>query len=85
VPEELPELPEVASAYRAYKQADEEALLIRYRARATLGAVILRDRRRAGMSQSEVADQLGVRTQQVIRYEAAYRAWLKEHPDEPLG
>ena len=85
MPEELPELPEVASAYRAYKQADDDALLIRYRARATLGAVILRERKRAGMSQSEVADQLKVRTQQVIRYEAAYRQWLREHPDEPLG
>lgn len=77
-------MPEVADAYRAYKQADQDALLMRARARARLGRTVSEERKRNGTTQPAVADKLGVVPEQVRRYEAAYRAWLKEHPDEPL-
>lgn len=72
-------------AYRAYKQADEDALKLRFRARARLGATILQERRELKATQDQAAEQLGVVTEQVRRYERAYRSWQKEYPDEPLG
>lgn len=77
-------MPEVAEAYSAYKQADRDALKMRFRARAQLGAAIARERRQHRTTQPEVAEKLGVVQTQVARYEAAYRQWLKEHPGEPL-
>lgn len=71
-------------AYHAYKQADEDALKLRFRARARLGATILRERRELRATQDEAAAKLGVVTEQVRRYERAYRSWQKEYPDEPL-
>lgn len=71
-------------AYRAYKQADEDALKLRFRARARLGATILRERRELQATQDQAAERLGVVTEQVRRYERAYRDWQKEYPDEPL-
>ena len=78
------EMPEVLEAQRAYKRADEEALKLKFRARAYLGLAVLRHRQKTGDTQAEVAEELGVVSEQVRRYEAAYRRWQKEHPDEPL-
>jgi hypothetical protein len=83
VPKEPIEMPEVAEAYRAYKQADKDALKMRFRARAQLGKVIAQERQRH-RTQPQIAGALGVVTEQVRRYEAAYRQWLREHEDEPL-
>jgi hypothetical protein len=81
---EAPEMTASVDAYRDYKQADEDALKLRYRARARLGATILRERRELSATQDQAALQLGVVTEQVRRYERAYRSWLKEFPDEPI-
>jgi ribosome-binding protein aMBF1 (putative translation factor) len=75
---------EVLAAYAAYKQADEDALLLRFRARATLGKSVTEERRNSGKTQNDVAGKLEVATEQVRRYERAYRDWMKQHPDEPL-
>lgn len=82
---EAPKMTASTEAYRDYKQADEDALKMRFRARARLGATILRERRELNTTQDQAADQIGVVTEQVRRYERAYRDWLKEYPDEPLG
>jgi hypothetical protein len=82
--EEAPEMTASVEAYRAYKQADEDALKLRFRARASLGATILRERRELGATQDQAAEKLGVVTEQVRRYERAYRSWQKEYPDEPI-
>lgn len=78
------EMPAVLEAQRAYKQADLDALKMRFRARAHLGAVILRERRAKNATQDDVATELGVVVNQVRRYELAARQWAKEYPDEPL-
>ena len=71
-------MPEVLEARDAYKQADLEALALRFRARARLGQAIARERGN-GSTQPEIAGQLKVTVEQVRRYESAYRDWLKEH------
>jgi hypothetical protein len=78
-------MPASVEAYRAYKQADEDALKMRFRARASLGAVILRERTAKNATQDDAAEELGVVTAQVRRYELAARQWAKTYPDEPLG
>lgn len=78
-------MPATLEAYRAYKQADEDALKLRFRARAQLGAVILRERTAEGHTQDQAAEALGVVTEQVRRYERAARDWAKQYPGEPLG
>ena len=82
--ERAPEMTASAEAYRAYKQADEDALKLRFRARASLGATILRERRELGATQDQAAGELGVVTEQVRRYERAYRDWQRQYPDELL-
>ena len=77
-------MPEVLEAQRAYKQADADALKMRFRARATLGMVIARHRAAKKVGQKAVAAELGVVPEQVRRYEASFRQWKKEYPDEPL-
>lgn len=77
-------MPATLEAYRAYKQADADALKMRFRARAQLGAVILRERKAKNATQEDAATELGVVTEQVRRYERAARDWAKEYPDEPL-
>ena len=77
-------MPEVVEAHRQYKQADEEALKMKFRARARLGKTILDSRRATRATQDDVAALLGVVTQQVRRYEQAYRDWQKQYPDESL-
>jgi thioredoxin-like negative regulator of GroEL len=77
-------MPASVQAYGAYKQADLDALKMRFRARARLGAVILRERTAKNATQDDVAAELGVVVNQVRRYEAAARQWAREYPDEPL-
>lgn len=77
-------MPEVVQAYGAYKQADQDALKMRFRARARLGAAIAHERMLNQTTQPEVAKKLGVVQAQVARYEAAYRQWVREYPNEPL-
>ena len=77
-------MPVVVEEYHSYKQTDLDALRMRFRARARLGAVILRERKARNATQDDVAAELGVVTAQVRRYEASYRAWMKENPGEPL-
>ena len=77
-------MPEVTEAHRAYKQADEDALLMRARARARLGRAIAAERKKNRTTQNDVAAELGVVVEQVRRYEAAYRAWLKDHTEAEL-
>lgn len=83
--EKAPEMTASVEAYHAYKQADEDALKLRFRARASLGATILRERRETGATQDQAAEVLGVVTEQVRRYERACREWQRRYPDEPLG
>jgi hypothetical protein len=71
-------MPEVLAARDAYKQADLDALEMRFRARARLGQAVATERGK-GSTQPEIAEQLEVTVEQVRRYEAAYRDWLKEH------
>lgn len=77
-------MPEVVREYTAYKQADLDALKLRFRARARLGKAISAERQREGTTQPQVAEKLGVVQAQIARYEAAYRQWLREYPNEPL-
>jgi hypothetical protein len=77
-------MPATLEAYRAYKQADEDILKLRFHARARLGAVILRERTANSQTQDDAAEALGVVTEQVRRYERAARDWAKQYPDEPL-
>ena len=76
-------MPEVLEAHQEYKRADDEALRLRFRARARLGLAILRERDK-GTPQEAIARKLDRTREQVRRYEQAYRDWRKEHPDEPL-
>lgn len=71
-------MPEVLEAQRAYKQADMDALAMRRRARALLGLAVVRELEN-GATQDQVADSLGVVTEQVRRYRQAYRDWLRDH------
>lgn len=71
-------MPEVLAARDAYKQADIDALELRFRARARLGQAIAGERAK-GATQPQVAEELEVTVEQVRRYESAYKAWLKEH------
>jgi len=83
--EEVPEeMPASVQAYSDYKRTDLDVMKMRFRARARLGAVILRERSAAKATQDDVAAQLGIVVNQVRRYEASYRQWQKDHPDEPL-
>lgn len=77
-------MPDVMQAHADYKEADAEALKIRFRARATLGRAILAERDK-GTPQEAIARRLDKTREQVRRYEVAYRQWQREYPDEPLG
>ena len=83
--EEVPtEMPASVQAYSEYKQTDLDVMKMRFRARARLGAVILRERTAENATQDEVAGRLGIVVNQVRRYEASYRQWQKDYPDEPV-
>jgi nucleoid-associated protein YgaU len=76
-------MPDLIEAHSAYKRADEEALLMRFRARARLGAVVTR-RFDEGDSLEDMAKALEKTSEQVRRYRQAYRDWLRDHPGVPL-
>ena len=76
-------MPEVLEAHRAYKQADQDALAMRARARAQLGLSVVRELDR-GATLEEIARNLGVVAEQVRRYRQAYRDWLRDHEGESL-
>ena len=76
-------MPDLLEAHRDYKRTDEEALLMRFRARARLGLVVVR-RFGEGDSLEDMGKALGKTAEQVRRYRQAYRDWQREHPDEPL-
>lgn len=78
-------MPLAVAAHRAYKQADEDALKMRFRARAQLGKVVLEERTALNRTQNQAAAELHIGVEQVRRYERAYRDWLKQYPAEPLG
>jgi ribosome-binding protein aMBF1 (putative translation factor) len=78
-------MPLAVEAQREYKQADQDALKMRFRARARLGKVVLEERKAKGYTQDQAADELDVVVEQVRRYERAFRDWQKQYPDEPLG
>ena len=50
-------MPEVLEAHQEYKRADEEALVLRFRARARLGLAIVRERDK-GTPQEAIARRL---------------------------
>ena len=77
-------MPASVQAYSEYKQTDLDVMKMRFRARARLGLVILRERTAKTKTQDDVAAELGIVVNQVRRYEASYRQWQKEYPDEPL-
>ena len=76
-------MPDLLEAHRDYKHADEEALLIRFRARARLGQIVTR-RFDEGDSLEDMGKALGKTAEQIRRYRQAYRDWLRDHPDEQL-
>jgi uncharacterized protein YicC (UPF0701 family) len=79
-------MPEVVEMQRAYKQADLDALKMKFRARAQLGLACIREREQANgkTTQDDIAETLNVVKEQVRRYEAACRAWQEKYPNEPL-
>lgn len=76
---------QVLEARRAFDNARAEASATVARKRAQLGLAMIEAREKGGESQASIARQLGVVTEQVRRYEQAYRDWLRDHPGEPLG
>ena len=76
-------MPDLLEAHRDYKRADEEALLIRFRARARL-SLIVTQRFDEGDSLEDMGKALGKTAEQVRRYRQAYRDWQRDHPGEPL-
>jgi len=76
---------QVLEARRAFDNARAEASATVARKRAQLGLAMIEAREQGGESQASIARQLGVVTEQVRRYEQAYRDWLRDHPGEPLG
>jgi hypothetical protein len=78
------DVPAVAEAREAYKQAEKDALALRARARIRLGRAVVIANERDGHSLEHIARQLEVATEQVRRYRQAYRDWLRDHSDEEL-
>lgn len=72
------DMPEVLEARRAYRQAEKDALAMRARARARLGAAVVAQNEK-GDSLEKIARRLGVATEQVRRYRQSYRDWKREH------
>ena len=74
----------VLQARRAFDDAREQASAMVARKRALLGLAMIRAREKGGESQASIARELGVVTEQVRRYEQAYRDWVRDHPGEEL-
>jgi hypothetical protein len=81
-------MPEVMQAFAVQQQAEKDALdaarKIRLRGHAILGRAVLAERDK-GTRQEEIGRKIGRTREQVRRYQDAYRQWLREYPDEPLG
>lgn len=77
-------MPLAVEAQREYKKTELDALKMRFRARARLGRVVFEERRAKGWTQDQAAKELRVVTEQVRRYERAYRDWVEKFPNEPL-
>lgn len=75
---------DVLEARRAYKQADDDAVLMKYRARAQLGLACNRAMENDGATLRQLGDLLDVVPEQIRRYRQAYKDWQRDHPDEPL-
>ncbi len=75
---------QVIEARQAFEDARTEASAMVARKRALLGLAMLQAREKGGESQASIARALGVVTEQVRRYEQAYRDWLRDHPGESL-
>jgi len=75
-------MPDVLKAFAAHEAAEqraqEVAREIRWRGQAILGRAILAERD-TGTRQEEIARKLERTREQVRRWQAAYRSWLKEH------
>jgi hypothetical protein len=78
------EVPEVVEARDAYKRAEQDALLLRARARAQLGRAIDEANQKPGVSLEAIARVIGVAHNQVVRYRDSYRNWERDHPGVPL-
>jgi hypothetical protein len=69
--------------YGVYKDVvDRQVPELRERARARLGRTVLEERTAKGKTQDDAARELGIVVEQIRRYEAAWRAWQRVHPDE---
>lgn len=75
---------EVLEARQAFDDARTEASAKVARKRALLGLAMIRARETRQESQASIARALGIVTEQVRRYEQAYRDWLRDHPGETL-
>ena len=76
---------EVVAAYAAYKQADADALLARWRARARLGRAVESEYDGGkGSTLKSIAAKLGVVDEQVFRYRRAYKEWTEKRPSDSL-
>jgi hypothetical protein len=74
---------QVLEARQAFDNARAEASATIGRKRALLGRAMIAARKN-GESQASIARELGVVTEQVRRYEQAYRDWCRDHPGESL-
>lgn len=75
---------DVIAAHRAYKQADQDALAMRRRARVRLGRAVA-EKIDSGYTIVAIAKELDVVDEQVRRYRQAYLDWLRDHPGEDLA
>jgi ribosome-binding protein aMBF1 (putative translation factor) len=75
---------QVLEARKAFDATRAEAKAMVDRARAELGLSMIQAREQGGESQSTIAAKMGIGPQQVRDYEAAYRAWVREHKGESL-
>lgn len=75
---------QVLEARQAFEDARTEASATIARKRALLGLAMIQAREKGGESQASIARAMGVVTEQVRRYEQAYRDWLRDHPGESL-
>jgi hypothetical protein len=76
---------QVLEARKAFDDARAEASATIARKRALLGLAMIRAREKGDESQASIARSLGVVTEQVRRYEQAYRDWVRDHPGEDLA
>ena len=76
-------MPDLLEAQRQYKQADVDALLMRFRARARLGRAVVRQVAQ-GDSLEAIGTNLGKTAEQARRYRQAYYDWLRDHTEAEL-